>query len=53
MGSPASVQDRSARLCEDTGCNYPTLAFAWGSLSQQQSQRSLELFATKVMPAFV
>ena len=53
MGSPASVQDRSARLCEDTGCNYPTLAFAWGSLSQQHSQRSLELFATKVMPAFV
>ncbi len=53
VGSPASVQDQPARLCEDTGCNYPTLAFAWGSLSRQQSQRSLDLFATKVMPAFV
>ena len=47
------MQDQLARLCEETGCNYPTLAFAWGSLSQHQSQRSLELFATKGLPAFV
>ena len=52
VGSPRSVQDQLAKLFEETGCNYPTLAFAWGNLSQGQSQRSLELFATKVMPAF-
>ena len=53
VGSPRSVQDQLAKLSEETGCNYPTLAFAWGNLTQVQSQRSLELFATKVMPAFV
>ena len=51
VGSPPSVQDQLTRLFGETGCNYPTPAFAWGNLSQQQSQRSPELFATKVMPA--
>ncbi len=52
VGSPSSVQDQIARLLEEGGCNYPVLAFAWGDLSAAQAQKSLDLFASKVMPAF-
>ena len=53
VGSPRSVQDQLAKLFDETGCNYPVLAFAWGNLTQHQSQRSLDLFASQVLPAFV
>lgn len=53
VGSPRSVQDQLAKLFDETGCNYPVLAFAWGNLTQPQSQRSLDLFASQVLPAFV
>lgn len=52
VGSPARVQDEIAAYFEQTGCNYILLAFAWGSLTQAQSERSMELFAERVMPAF-
>ena len=53
VGSPASVRDSIARYFEQTGCSYLVLSFAWGSLSYEQSRRSLDLFVTKVMPEFV
>src|SRR5690348_14530225 len=52
VGSPAAVTDEVARFFEQSGCNYMVLSFAWGGLAQEQSERSLELFATKVMPQF-
>jgi alkanesulfonate monooxygenase SsuD/methylene tetrahydromethanopterin reductase-like flavin-dependent oxidoreductase (luciferase family) len=53
VGSPGAVADGVGRFFERSGCNYLILSFAWGSLSQEQSARSLELFADKVMPQFV
>ena len=53
VGSPATVRERIARYFEQTSCNYLVLSFAWGSLSYEQSRKSLDLFAAKVMPEFV
>ncbi|HEV8714842.1 MAG TPA: LLM class flavin-dependent oxidoreductase [Candidatus Binatia bacterium] len=52
VGSPSTVRDEVARFFEHSGCNYLVLSFAWGDLTQEQSQRSLDLFASKVMPEF-
>ena len=52
VGSPERVRDQVARLTEATGANYVIGSFAWGDLTQDQSLRSLRLFAEKVMPAF-
>ncbi len=52
VGSPERVRDQVARLTESTGSNYVIGCFAWGDLTQEQSLRSLRLFAEKVMPAF-
>lgn len=52
VGSPSAVADQVGRFFERSGCNYLILSFAWGSLSQEQSERSLELFAAEVMPQF-
>jgi hypothetical protein len=35
------------------GCNYIVCVFAFGSLTHEQAMRSLELFTSKVMPAFI
>jgi alkanesulfonate monooxygenase SsuD/methylene tetrahydromethanopterin reductase-like flavin-dependent oxidoreductase (luciferase family) len=53
VGSPATVRERIARYFEQTSCNYLVLSFAWGSLTHEQSLKSLNLFASKVMPEFV
>ncbi len=53
VGSPAAVADEVARFFEQSGCNYLVLSFAWGGLTQAQSERSLDLFASKVMPHFL
>ena len=52
VGSPERVRDQVARLLDTTGANYVICSFAWGDLTQDQSRRSLDLFADKVMPAF-
>jgi alkanesulfonate monooxygenase SsuD/methylene tetrahydromethanopterin reductase-like flavin-dependent oxidoreductase (luciferase family) len=52
FGSPARVREQVARLLETSGCNYVLCAFAWGTLTQEHSLRSLHLFAREVMPAF-
>ena len=51
-GSPARVRERLSGLVEATGCNYVICSFAWGTLPQQRTLRSLQLFAQEVMPAF-
>jgi alkanesulfonate monooxygenase SsuD/methylene tetrahydromethanopterin reductase-like flavin-dependent oxidoreductase (luciferase family) len=53
FGSPARVREQVARLLEGSGCNYMICAFAWGTLTHEQTLRSLRLFAEEVMPAFV
>ena len=52
IGSPRTVREKIERLIAEGGCNYVIGAFAWGTLTQAQSLRSLELFATQVMPGF-
>ena len=52
FGSPARVRDQITRLLEVSGCNYVICAFAWGSMSCEQSVHSLRLFAEEVMSAF-
>ena len=51
-GSPAHVRERLARLVEVSGCNYVACSFAWGTLPHEQTLKSLNLFASEVMPAF-
>jgi Uncharacterized conserved protein (DUF2196) len=52
FGSPARVCEQMARVLEVSGCHDVIGAFAWGTLSHDQTQRSLCLFAEEVMPAF-
>ena len=35
-----------------TGANYFVCSFQWGDLTHEQAMRSLELFATEVMPHY-
>jgi hypothetical protein len=46
------VKEQVEELIENTDCNYMIFAFAWGTLTHQQSLHSLRLFAKEVMPAF-
>jgi hypothetical protein len=46
------VRDRLARLFETSGCNYMIGAFAWGTMSHDESVRSMRLFVEAVMPRF-
>jgi hypothetical protein len=50
---PARVREQLARLLEVSGCNDVICAFAWGTLTYEQTRRSLRLFAAEVMPAFL
>jgi alkanesulfonate monooxygenase SsuD/methylene tetrahydromethanopterin reductase-like flavin-dependent oxidoreductase (luciferase family) len=52
FGSPSRVREQVTRLVETSDCNYVACAFAWGTLTYEQSLRSLRLFADEVMPAF-
>jgi len=52
FGSPDTVRAEICELVETSGCNYVISAFAWGSLSFEESARSMRLFADEVMPAF-
>jgi alkanesulfonate monooxygenase SsuD/methylene tetrahydromethanopterin reductase-like flavin-dependent oxidoreductase (luciferase family) len=52
VGTTSEVRDQVARFFEGSGCNYLVLSFAWGNLSDDHAMRSLERFATRVMPEF-
>jgi len=51
-GSPSSVRDYIARLQAETGINYLLCQMVFGSMSFEQAERSIRLFAGEVMPAF-
>ena len=36
-----------------TGANYFVCSFQWGDLSHAHAMRSIELFATEVMPRYM
>jgi alkanesulfonate monooxygenase SsuD/methylene tetrahydromethanopterin reductase-like flavin-dependent oxidoreductase (luciferase family) len=52
VGSPATVRDKVAAYFEESGTTCLVLSFAWGGLTHEQSRRSLDLFASEVMPHF-
>ena len=52
LGSPASVRAQLTHAVAAAGGNYFAGTFAFGSLSEQQILRSLDLFAREVMLAF-
>jgi alkanesulfonate monooxygenase SsuD/methylene tetrahydromethanopterin reductase-like flavin-dependent oxidoreductase (luciferase family) len=50
VGSPSKVRDELARAAEITKTNYLVQVFSWGNLTAEQSLKSFDLFASKVMP---
>jgi len=51
-GAPAAVREYMDEYVA-TGANYFVCSFQWGDLTHEQAMRSLELFATDVMPRYV
>jgi len=49
-GTPAAVRDALAQLIAEAGVNYLVCRFAFGDMALAESLRSLELFASQVMP---
>ncbi len=52
-GSPATVREYVRRYAGETGANYFVGSFHWGDLTHEEASRSLQLFASEVMPAFL
>ena len=52
FGSPEKVKEQVGELMDHSGCNYVICAFAWGTLTHEQSLQSLRLFSEEVMPIF-
>lgn len=50
IGSVDTVREQIQRLVSESGINYFVGSFAWGSLSPQESQRSLDLFTSHIVP---
>src|SRR5258706_4238223 len=50
-GSPAAVREYMDEYLT-TGANYFVCSFQWGDLTHAHAMRSLELFATEVMPRY-
>jgi len=50
-GTPTAVREYMDEYVA-TGANYFVCSFQWGDLSHAQAMRSIELFATEVMPAY-
>jgi alkanesulfonate monooxygenase SsuD/methylene tetrahydromethanopterin reductase-like flavin-dependent oxidoreductase (luciferase family) len=52
VGSPATVRAEVERHLATSGCNYFVGRFVYGNVPFDAARRSLELFATEVMPHF-
>jgi alkanesulfonate monooxygenase SsuD/methylene tetrahydromethanopterin reductase-like flavin-dependent oxidoreductase (luciferase family) len=50
-GTPDAVREYMDEYIA-TGANYFVCSFQWGDLSHAQAMRSIELFATEVMPKY-
>src|SRR2546426_11276964 len=51
-GAPAAVREYMDEYVA-TGANYFVCSFQWGDLTHEHAMRSIELFATEVMPRYV
>ncbi|MBV9825197.1 MAG: LLM class flavin-dependent oxidoreductase [Alphaproteobacteria bacterium] len=51
-GTPAQVRDFIAREIAETGVTYYVCDFVFGTITPDEAQRSIDLFAREVMPAF-
>jgi alkanesulfonate monooxygenase SsuD/methylene tetrahydromethanopterin reductase-like flavin-dependent oxidoreductase (luciferase family) len=51
-GTPAGARHYIAEQAEEGGVNYMVCDLAFGDISFDEAERSLELFAEEVMPAF-
>lgn len=49
FGSPDTVRGQVEDLIDGSGCNYVIGSFAWGTMPMAAAERSLGLFAEKVM----
>jgi alkanesulfonate monooxygenase SsuD/methylene tetrahydromethanopterin reductase-like flavin-dependent oxidoreductase (luciferase family) len=52
VGSPETVRAEIAEQEAESGCNYFVSRMAYGDLTFEESARSLDLFASEVMPHF-
>ena len=52
VGDPKTVSDKIRLTMEETGINYFTGIFHFGSLSIERAQESMRLFSEKVIPEF-
>ena len=50
IGSVDTVREQIQRLVSESGINYFIGSFAWGSLSPEESHRSLDLFTSHIVP---
>jgi alkanesulfonate monooxygenase SsuD/methylene tetrahydromethanopterin reductase-like flavin-dependent oxidoreductase (luciferase family) len=50
-GAPSAVREYMDEYVA-TGANYFVCSFQWGDLTHEQAMRSIELFATEVMPGY-
>jgi hypothetical protein len=48
--SPATVGEQLQKPAATSGANYMMCSFHWGTLTHAEAFRSLELFATEIMP---
>ncbi|MGW3150302.1 LLM class flavin-dependent oxidoreductase [Streptomyces sp. NPDC001177] len=51
VGSPETVRDQLVAQAEEIGCGHLINWFSFGQLTKEQTQRSVELYAQKVVPA--
>lgn len=52
VGSPDTAKEYVHRYSEQSKCNYLVTPVQWGDLTHEEATRSLELFATEVIPDF-
>ena len=50
-GTPTALREYMDEYLA-TGANYFVCSFQWGDITHEQAMRSIELFATEVMPAY-
>jgi alkanesulfonate monooxygenase SsuD/methylene tetrahydromethanopterin reductase-like flavin-dependent oxidoreductase (luciferase family) len=50
-GSPATVREGVQAVADAATCDYFACVFSWGSLTQEQVLRSIDLFTRQVRPA--
>jgi len=52
VGSPDTVRRELAKQIAETKLNYLIMSMTFGSMQHRETMRSLDLFASEVMPHF-